>query len=86
MADLIDRTELRRTLRDNGLYSTAVRQVIEAASAVEDDATALIKEMQADLVRVGKLNESLRLANSVLLKENQELKLMIAKESGASNV
>lgn len=86
MADLIDRTELRKALRDNGLYSTAVRLVIEAAPAVEDDATVLIKEMQTDLVRVAKLNESLRLANSVLLKENQELKLMIAKESGASNV
>jgi NADH:ubiquinone oxidoreductase subunit D len=74
MADLIDRTELRNAMRDNGLYYTAVRQIIEAAPCVDDTAAALIRTMGADLDRLGKLTVSLRLANSVLLKENQELK------------
>jgi hypothetical protein len=74
MNDLIDRTELRKAMRDNGLYYTAVRQIIEAAPCVDDTATALIRAMGADLERMSKLNESLRMANSVLLKENQELK------------
>lgn len=74
MADLIDRTELRKALRDNGLYYTAVRQVIEAAPAVEDDVSRFIKTMQADITRMGKLNESLRMANNLLSRENQELK------------
>ena len=74
MSDLIDRTELRRILRDNGLYSTAVRRVVEATPAVEDDMERFIRTMQADMTRMGKLNESLRIANNVLLKENQELK------------
>jgi len=85
MADLIDRTELRKVLRDNGLYSTAVRQVIEAAPSVEDDATVLIKEMQTDLVRVANLNESLKLANAVLLWENRELKQQLEVVRGAGN-
>lgn len=74
MADLIDRTELRKALRDNGLYYTAVRQVIEAAPAAEDDVSRFILTMQADITRIGKLNESLRIANNELLKENHELK------------
>lgn len=74
MADLIDRTELRRILRDNGLYYSAVRQIIEAAPCVDDTAAALIRAMGADLERLAKINESMRMANGELLKENLELK------------
>ena len=74
MSDLIDRTELRRILRDNGLYSTAVRRVIETIPCVDDTAAALIRAMGADLERLAKLNESMRMANNELLKENLELK------------
>ena len=74
MSDLIDRTELRRILRDNGLYSTSVRRVVETMPCVDDTAAALIRAMGADLERLAKLNESMRMANNELLKENLELK------------
>lgn len=77
MADPVDRIELRRELRDQGLYSTSVRQVVEALPVVGEESTALIRDMQADLLRVGRLNESLRLANSALLTENKALKTQI---------
>ena len=79
MADLIDRTDLRRELRDSGLYYSAVRQIVEAAPCVDDTATALIRAMGADLERLAKINESLRMANSELLKENLELKEKLAE-------
>ncbi len=80
MSDLIDRTELRRILRDNGLYSTAVRQVVEAAPAVEDEATRLIKEMQADLLSVARLNDTMRQTIALLIKENQHLKMELDRK------
>ena len=79
MADLIDRTELRRILRDNGLYYSGVRKIIEAAPCVDDTATALVRAMGADLERLAKINESMRMANSELLKENLELKEKLAE-------
>lgn len=51
-----------------------VRRVLREAPNVDDTATALIRAMGADLERMSKLNESLRMANSVLVRENQELK------------
>ena len=74
MADLIDRTELRKVLRDHGMYYRELRLVIEAAPCVDDTAAALVRAMGADLERLAKLNESMRMANNELLKENMELK------------
>ena len=75
MVDPIDRTALIKVLRDHGLYSKAVMELINEAPTVEDDATALIKKMQADIIRVGKLNESLSMANRELVKKNADLKM-----------
>lgn len=74
MTDLIDRTALIRLLRDEGLYYSALKHVIDSLPAVEGTAEALARELQADLMRVGRLNESLRTSCAALVEENKALK------------
>ena len=74
MAYLIDRDELVEELKHQGVYSDLVKRVDKEAPNVDDTAKALIKEMDADLVRMSQINDRLRLANNELLRENQELK------------
>ena len=86
MADLIDRTELIRILRDEGLYYTALKRVIDSLPAVEVEAPRLMKELNADLWRLAKLNEALRQTNALLLNENKELQRQLEAVTGADNV
>ena len=74
MAYLIDRDELIEALKHQGVYSDLVKRVVKEAPNVDDAAKALIKELDADLFRMSQINDTLRLANSELLRENQELK------------
>ena len=86
MSDLIDRTVLIRILRDEGLYYAALKRVIDSVFPAEDTAEALARELQADLMRVSRLNESLRTACTALVEENKALKeqLQVCKEKLAA--
>ena len=79
MAYLIDRDELKNALIKQGVYSNLVKRVLNEAPCVDDTAAALVRAMGADLERLAKLNESMRMANSELLKENLELKEKLAE-------
>lgn len=78
MDDLIDREELKEALIHQGVYSELVRRVVREAPEVkvEDKSAPVVLEMERDLVRMGRLNESLRMANRLLVEENRDLKAL----------
>ena len=85
MNDMIYRESFRDSLKKKGVYFPLVEAVLDAEPVAEEDTTALIREMEADIVRVCKSNEMLRLVIDRLHKENIELKERLEKKERANN-